>query len=180
MKHIALISALTLASATYGSSALAVNKDNHKLAAHIINESGMTASKVLDKIEERYTGVVYAYELEEENDRFFHQVKLIDPETAYKTTLKIDIKTGAVAERSSPLNSYNELTEKQIMLEEITQTNMSVREVLHEVELSTNLVMTEVDFERDNGVSYFEIEAVGPAGEKEWSVNLESRTVTSS
>ncbi|BFM18580.1 hypothetical protein R50073_47630 [Maricurvus nonylphenolicus] len=174
------IIALTLAAITFSASSLAVDEDNYPQASKTLANADVSTSEMLERIEDKYADTIYGYELEEINNRFFHEVKMVDQNASKVTTLLIDAKTGQWIERVHPINTLSEMTEKQSMLQAMETAKVDMREAVAAISLSDTMVVSEVDFEQDNGVSYFEVETVGPTGDTEWSVNIENRRVTAS
>lgn len=79
------------------------DREEAALARFAIAQSGITATIAIAKVSEQYPGVIYSYELDEEDDRLVHEIKLMDIEEKRKYKIKMDVKTGNIVSEKNKM-----------------------------------------------------------------------------
>lgn len=175
MIKVGLLSAIAATYAGFSTSAIADDNDAY-LASLVINKSGINAAAALELVEKNHKGIVYEYELEDHNDRFYHEIKLVNLEEGRKYRFKVDIETGEI-EGKSDSYFHNALKKDGDVADakKIRESGYSLRQALMTLELDKGAVVTEVEYEQKSGIHFFEIETMGPQGERKFLVDIDSQ-----
>jgi len=186
MNYIKPLLALTFITAIASASNSWADSDDASLAIAkaTIAKSGVSAQVSIKKVQQLYSGIVYQYELDEEDDQYFHEVKLIDVNADEKIKVILSITDGKVlAEERSRLFSWFSWLPWVSKNKNIARVNQlaaaknSLLSAINSVELAQDAILVDVELEQKQGVLFFEIESFSPAGEKEWLIEANSNTL---
>jgi hypothetical protein len=163
-----LITAGTISTSWAGS-----DKQELAVVKSIIDKSGMTAKQVLQKVQQEYNGVIYSYELDDEKDVYFHEIKLIDIEADKKIKLTISIHNGEVVKKDlSRLFSWFGDDKHIVTARKLATMKYSILDAIDSIDLNKSTLLKEVDLEDKQGILFFELETVGESGETDWLVDV--------
>ncbi|WP_101757912.1 PepSY domain-containing protein [Oceanicoccus sp. KOV_DT_Chl] len=157
--------------------------DDHEeaaLARFAIEQSGIDAQAAIAKVSKDYPGLIYQYELDDEDDRLVHEVKVINLDDKRKYKVKIDVKTGeVVSEEKKIVWSWFKEDEDITMAKYLQASNFTLIAALELLEKSgmveASALLQEAELENNQGVYYFELETYGAGGEKKWFIDIDSQ-----
>jgi len=158
------------------------DKEALALTKSIIDKSGFSAQASIKKVQKLYPGIVYDYELDEDDDVYYHEIKLIDIEADNKVKVTISIEDGTVVktEVSKQFSWFTKLfswfleDERMAKIKKLAEADYSILTGMDTIKLAKDSLVTDVELEEKQGVLYFELETFGPEGEKEWLVDVNS------
>ncbi|GAC13911.1 hypothetical protein [Aliiglaciecola lipolytica] len=148
------------------------------LAMDTINRSGITASQSIVMVQNKFSGVVYDYELDEKDDRLVHEIKLIDLDADVKRKITLSADDGSVIkEEWERLFSWFIEEDNVKAAKKLVANNYSMLQAIALIAINTDSLVLDVELEDKQGIVYFEIETYGPDGEKEMLVDSKSKTI---
>jgi uncharacterized membrane protein YkoI len=183
MKNSSLHTSLLLI-ALVGLFSSATNADDGQeeavLALFAIKQSGIDAYTAIAQVSAGYPGVIYQYELDDEDNRLVHEIKVINITEKRKYKVKIDVKTGeVVSEEKKIVWSWFKEDADITMAKYLQTSTFSLTEALALLEnsdMADNMVLLqEAELENNQGIYYFELETYGAGGEKKWFIDVDSQ-----
>ncbi|MBL4630439.1 MAG: hypothetical protein JKY14_04535 [Paraglaciecola sp.] len=170
---ISIMLATLISAGTISTSWAGIDKEELTVIKSIIAESGMTAQHVIEKVQQDYAGVIYSYELDDKDDIYYHEIKLIDIEADKKIKLLISLHNGKVVkEQRSRLFSWFVDDEHIVTAKKLATMKYSMLDAIEAIGLKKNSLLQEIEVEDKQGVLFFELETVGAQGEKDWLVDI--------
>ncbi|MEZ5524374.1 MAG: PepSY domain-containing protein [Pseudomonadales bacterium] len=174
MKKITLLTCLLSISA-FSSTTWADDKSAfYNSAQQAISKSGLTATSALELIQQDYRATPYEYELDRDDHRLYHEIKLVNGETKEKIEVKVDIETGQQQVRRSTLSKKDEGKQK---IAAILHNEVSLIDAIQIANLNETALLLEAEFEIKDGFTYYEIEIYDGSQERELLVNPDTKTV---
>jgi uncharacterized membrane protein YkoI len=182
MKRVNLFTLILLATLVIAGtiSASWAGSDEHELALvkSIIETSGITAQQSIQKVQQDYKGVIYSYELDDKDDVYYHEIKLIDIKGDQKIKLYISIQSGAVViEEKSRLFSWFSEDKRIVTARKLATLEYSILDAINVIGIDHNSLLSEVELEDKQGVLFFELETIGANGEKKWLVDAHNNQI---
>jgi len=176
MKRLNSLTSITLATLLTAGTITASWADSDKqelaLTKSIIEKSGVTAQQSIKKVQQDYNGIIYSYELEDEDDIYYHEIKLIDIEADKKIKVTISIQDGTVVnEEKSRLFSWFSEDDRIVTARKLATMDYSMLNAIDAINLDKNSLLTDIEIEDKQGVLFFELETIGAEGKKEWLVD---------
>ncbi len=170
---ISITFATLLTAGTISASWAGSDKQEMAVTKSIIEKSGITAQQVIKKVQQDYNGVIYSYELDDNDDVYFHEIKLIDIEEDKKIKLTISIQNGEVVEKEwSRLFSWFIEDDRIVTARKLATKKYSMLDAINAINLDKNSLLTEIEIEDKQGVLFFELETISAEGKKEWLVDV--------
>lgn len=155
--------------------------DEFALAKSTMDNSGVTALKSLNIVQQQFKGIVYDYELdtdEDNDDELIHQIKLIDIEEDVKRKITISAVDGRVTEvEENSLFSWFYEDDSLKKVKKLLELNFSITEAMAVIGSPSDSIFYDIELEDKLGVVYFELEIFGPQGEKELLVDAKTKAV---
>lgn len=151
--------------------------DKHELAVvkSVIETSGVTAQQVIKKVQQDYNGVIYSYELDDEDDVYFHEIKLIDIDADKKIKVTISIKDGTVVnEEKSRLFSWFSDDDRIVTARKLAKMDYSILDAIDAISLTKTSLLKEIEIEDKQGILFFELETISADGKKDWLVDAKN------
>lgn len=156
--------------------------DDHEeaaLARFAIDQSGIDAKTAIAKVSKNYPGLIYQYELDDEDDRLVHEVKVVNLDDKRKYKVKIDVKTGeVVSEEKKIVWSWFKEDEDISMAKHLQASTFSLTMAIVFLEKSgmvdVDALLQKAELEYNQGIYYFELETYGADGEEKWFVDIDS------
>ena len=169
-----LITAGTISSSWAGS-----DKEDLAVAKSIIDKSGITAQAAIRKVQQEYNGVIYSYDLDDdENDVYFHEIKLIDIEADKKIKLIISIENGEiVAQEWNRLFSWFFEDDRIVTARKLATMKYTILDAIDALKLDDSSLLQEIEVEDKQGVLFFELETIDDDGEKDWLVDANNNQI---
>lgn len=176
MKRFTSLITLTLATlitaGTMSSSWASSDKEDLAVAKSIMDKSGITAQYVIKKVQQDYNGVIYSYDLDDEDDIYYHEIKLIDIEADKKIKLIISIQNGEVVTKEwNRLFSWFFEDERIVRARKLATMKYTILDAIDALELVENSLLQEIEVKDKQGVLFFELETIDDDGEKDWLVD---------
>ena len=167
MTFATLISAGTI-SATWANS----DKEELAVAKSIMDKSGITAQQAIKKVQQDYKGVIYSYDLDDEDDVYYHEIKLIDIEEDKKIKLIISIENGTVVKKEwNRLFSWFLEDDRIVRARKLATMKYTILDAIDALELAEDSLLEEIEVKDKQGVLFFELETIDDDGEKDWLVD---------
>lgn len=156
------------------------DQEEAALARFAIEQSGITAQLALARIDKNYPGIIYKYELDVDDGRLVHEVKVLNLEEERKYKIKIDVKTGEVVSEQNKLVwswfSEDEDIKAAKYLQKSAFTLAAALIVLKKASIiDEGELFYDAELEVDQGMYYFELKTYGPDGEKKWLIDIDSQ-----
>lgn len=143
----------------------------------IVGNAGITASQAIRKAESGYPGIVYDYELEDEDGILFHEIKLIDVEEDVKRKVIISVHDGkVVSEESESLYSWFKEDDSVTAVKKLVKNQYSILEAIEQVGLLSDDLLLDVELEDKQGVVYFEVEFFKAGDDEEQELLVDTKT----
>ncbi len=176
MKRLNSLASMALATlltvGTISASWAGSDKQELALVKSIIDKSGITAQQSIKNVQQEYNGIIYSYELEDEDDIYYHEIKLIDIEADKKIKLTISIQDGSIVEEEkSRLFSWFSEDDRIVTARKLATMDKPMLNAINAIGLDQNSLLKEIDIEDKQGVLFFELESIGADGKKEWLVD---------
>ena len=168
-----LITAGTISSSWAGS-----DKEDLAVAKSIIDKSGITAQAAIRKVQQEYNGVIYSYDLDDEDDVYYHEIKLIDIEADKKIKLIISIENGEiVAQEWNRLFSWFFEDDRIVTARKLATMKYTILDAIDALKLDDSSLLQEIEVEDKQGVLFFELETIDDDGEKDWLVDANNNQI---
>lgn len=182
MKRLNLLTSVTLTTlliaATTSLSWAGSDKQELALTQSIIAKSGITAQHSIKQVQQDYNGIIYSYELDDEDDIYYHEIKLIDIEADKKIKLTISITDGSVIkEEKSRLFSWFSDDKHIITAKKLAKMDYSMLNAIDAINLSQPSLLTEIEVEDKQGILFFELETISAEGKKDWLVDINTNQI---
>jgi hypothetical protein len=162
----------------FSCAALSFGKDEAPLAQALIQNSGITASVAIRRALQDYPGIVFDYELEDDDDSFIHEIEIVDLDKNQRHKIKISAADGEILSVSTKRGSAWFKDHKDARTARIIHKHgFSVLEALDKLPEGEHILPSEVEFKDKHGVQYFEVEFFGPNGKEKMLVDLATRNV---
>ena len=154
------------------------NEEKARLAQVIIEKSGITPLIVLETVQKKYPqGIIYEYEMEQEDDNLVHEVELIHLEEKRRYQITIDAQTGEITEEESDTLFWFGKDDDVKAAEYLSQSGFHLSEAIQKIALEKGEVIQKVEFEEKQGIRYVEIQTHGPEGKRKWLIDAERQTI---
>jgi uncharacterized membrane protein YkoI len=182
MKRLNSIISITLATlitaGTVSTSWAGSDKEELAIAKSIIAKSGVTAQQAIRKVQQEYNGVIYSYDLDDEDDIYYHEIKLIDIEADKKIKLIISIQNGEVVKKEwHRLFSWFFDDERIVTARKLATMKYSILDAIDAIALDESSLLQEIEVEDKQGVLFFELETIDDNGEKDWLVDANNNQI---
>ncbi|MGV2872775.1 PepSY domain-containing protein [Colwellia sp. E150_009] len=182
MKRLNSIISITLATlitaGTVSTSWAGSDKEELTIAKSIIAKSGVTAQQAIRKVQQEYNGVIYSYDLDDEDDIYYHEIKLIDIEADKKIKLIISIQNGEVVKKEwHRLFSWFFDDERIVTARKLATMKYSILDAIDAIALDESSLLQEIEIEDKQGVLFFELETIDDNGEKDWLVDANNNQI---
>ncbi len=149
-----------------------LDDDEVALVSLLIKRSEVTVEKAFVRALEAHPGVIFEYELEEESDRFVHEVEIVNPDESRKYKVEVDAETGNISgDFSTDYESIKEDSEARAGVL-IAKHEFGVLDAIKLVRGSVEGLVTEVELKERQGIVYFEVEIFTAEGEQTVLVDL--------
>lgn len=154
------------------------DKEELALTKSIIEKSGITAQHSIKQVQQDYNGIIYSYELDDEDGIYYHEIKLIDIAADKKIKLTISIKDGSVVnEEKSRLFSWFAEDDRIVTAKKLAQMDYSMLNAIDAINLAQSSLLTEIEVEDKQGILFFELETIGVEGKKDWLVDINTNQI---
>lgn len=154
------------------------DKEELAIAKSIIAKSGVTAQQAIRKVQQEYNGVIYSYDLDDEDDIYYHEIKLIDIEADKKIKLIISIQNGEVVKKEwHRLFSWFFDDERIVTARKLATMKYSILDAIDAIALDESSLLQEIEVEDKQGVLFFELETIDDNGEKDWLVDANNNQI---
>ncbi|MFT5118524.1 MAG: putative membrane protein YkoI [Kiritimatiellia bacterium] len=152
------------------------------LALFSIEQSGITAQVALARVDKNYPGIIYKYELDVDDGRLVHEVKVLNLEEERKYKIEIDVKTGeVVSEKNKIVWSWFSEDEDITAAKYLQRSTFTLAAALMFLEKSSIIgegeLVYDAELEGNQGMYYFELETYGPDGEEKWLIDIDSQQI---
>lgn len=174
MKPVAIVTALLagmLVSPAFGDD----DREEAALALYAMNQSGITVLKALDIAEQAADGIVHEYELDEDDGALYHEFKLVDLQGSTKIKLRVAVRDGAVTRRGKAYSCALSCNDDDVQAAKVlSETGFNLRHALEQFGQAPNVLLDEAKVELRHGVRYLKLETVGPEGERDRLVDIDT------
>ena len=179
MKRLNLLTLATLMiAATTSVSWAGSDKQELALTKSIIAQSGITAQHSIKQVQQDYEGIIYSYELDDEDGIYYHEIKLIDIAADKKIKLTISIKDGSIVnEEKSRLFSWFSDDDRIVTAKKLAKMDYSMLNAIDAINLGQSSLLTEIEVEDKQGILFFELETIGVEGKKDWLVDINTNQI---
>lgn len=154
--------------------------DNKELsiARKVMKDSGVSAIASIQKVQQHYPGVVYDYELDDDDDNYFHEIKLIDLDKDVKRKIVVSAQNGTIVKEEEE-NLYSWFIEDDSVkaVKKLQEQQYSMLAAMELINPQEGELVVDVELEYKQGVVYFELETYGSQGEQEVLVDAKTRSV---
>lgn len=166
----ALAGALLIAPVLAGDDAEEAN-----LALYAIERSGMTVSKALEVAEQSVQAVPYEYELEEDDGELFHEFKLMDLDNNTRHELRIAVRDGSVSRQQEAVSCSVVCKDDDVKAARaLSESGYSMRRAIGDAAGGERELLEEAEVEMEQGVRYFKLEFIGPDGERDLLIDIDT------
>lgn len=150
------------------------------IARFAIEQSGNNVQTAFAKASKDYPGLIYQYELDDDDDRLVHEIKVINLDDKRKYKIKIDVKTGeVVSEENKIVWSWFKEDEDITMAKHLQASTFSLVAALALLENSgmvkVDALLQHAELEHSQGIYYFEMKTYDAEGEKKWFIDIDSK-----
>ena len=179
MKRLNLLTLATLMiAATSSVSWAGSDKQEMALTKSVIEKSGITAQHSIKQVQQDYEGIIYSYELDDEDGIYYHEIKLIDIAADKKIKLTISIKDGSIVnEEKSRLFSWFSDDDRIITAKKLAKMDYSMLNAIDAINIGQSSLLTEIEVEDKQGILFFELETIGIEGKKDWLVDINTNQI---
>ena len=179
MKRLNLLTLATLMiAATSSVSWAGSDKQEMALTKAVIEKSGITAQHSIKQVQQDYEGIIYSYELDDEDGIYYHEIKLIDIAADKKIKLTISIKDGSIVnEEKSRLFSWFSDDDRIITAKKLAKMDYSMLNAIDAINIGQSSLLTEIEVEDKQGILFFELETIGIEGKKDWLVDINTNQI---
>ena len=152
--------------------------DDMIVAQQVIKTSGITADKAIDIAKKAYSGTVYQFGIDDDNNQLIYSVDLADAAKGEIYEVEVDASNGNIIKESIKRNPNSRKSTKVFAaVEAIQKAGFTVKDAIAKVNPNNDLLVDEVDYDDKLGVSYFEVEAFGASGKQKFLVDINQKSV---
>lgn len=150
------------------------DREEAAVALYAISQSGVTATRALELAKQAVTGVVYEYELEDDDGELFHEIELINLETETKYKVKVAVRDGGLTQKSEQYSCSLVCRDDDVKaVRALTEAGFTLEAALAKAALGPEQLLEEAELEVERGVRYFKLETVGPDGERDLLIDID-------
>ncbi|HAN69591.1 MAG TPA: hypothetical protein DD808_15680 [Halieaceae bacterium] len=170
------IAIATLAGAAVAAPLLA-GSDHEEVAValYAIGRTGITVEKALAQAESAVPGIAYEYELEDDDDQLYHEFKIMDLANETRHKLRIAVKDGALEKEQEARNCGVVCRDDDVLAARaLKESGYSLGKALADNPSTGQQLLEEAEVELKRGVRYIKLEWVGPDGERDQLIDIDS------
>lgn len=154
---------------------LAGDREEAAVALYAIERSGITAARALELAEQAVGGTAYEYELDDDDGALYHEVDLMDLERQVKHELKIAVSDGAITREEEKVDCGLVCKDDDVRAAQALQdAGYSLRQAVESHAGGDKELLEEIEVELKSGVRYIKLESIGPGGEKDLLIDIDS------
>lgn len=151
------------------------DREEAAVALYAIQRSGITLDKALSIAGQAVEGVVYEYELEDDDNQLYHEIKVMDLDSETRHKLRIAVQDGAVTREEESRSCALVCRDDEVRAARaLKETGYSLARALEHSHPGENHLLEEAEVELERGVRYFKLEWVGPDGERDVLIDIDS------
>lgn len=148
------------------------------LALYAMDRSGVTTTRALDIAEQTVNALAYEYELEEDDGALFHEFKLMDLDGNTRHELRIAVADGSVSQQQESVSCSVICKDDDVKAARaLDESGYSLRQALEAAASGERELLEEAEVELEHGVRYFKLEFIGPKGERDVLLDIDSGQV---
>ncbi|RLQ21733.1 hypothetical protein DWB85_10605 [Seongchinamella sediminis] len=145
------------------------------VALYAIDRSGVTVEKALTQVEATVGGIAYEYELEDEDGQLYHEIKVMDLEAGTRHKLRIAVADGAISEEKEKRSCGLVCRDDEVLAARaLKDSGYSLRKGIADSKRGEQQLLEEAEVELERGVRYIKLEWVGPQGERDHLIDIDS------
>lgn len=150
------------------------DREEAAVALYAIERSGITISRALELAQQAVGGIAYEYELDDDDGALFHEIELMDLEQQIKYKVKVAVADGAVSQKQEQAECGLVCKDDDVRAARaLRDAGYSLGRAL-ESAAGDGELLEEAELELKNGVRYFKLEFVGPGGERDLLIDIDS------
>ncbi len=170
----------SLAAAVVATPLLAGSSDVEEAAVALfaIDRSGITVEKALDQAEAAVDGIAYEYELDDDDGQLYHEFKIMDLETQTRHKLRIAVADGVLGSKQEKRSCGVVCRDDDVLAARaLKESGYSLRKAITGSSAGQQQLLEEAEVELERGVRYIKLEWVGPNGERDQLIDIDSGQV---
>jgi uncharacterized membrane protein YkoI len=145
------------------------------VALYAIERSGVTVEKALTQAEAAVQGIVYDYELEDDDGQLYHEIKIMDLDAETRHKLRIAVADGALEQEKEQRRCSMVCRDDEVLAARaLKESGYSLRKAITDSKGAGQQLLEEAEVELERGVRYFKLEWVGPQGERDHLIDIDS------
>lgn len=166
----------TLAAAVVATPLLAGSDlEEAAVALFAIGRSGVTVDKALAQAEAAVPGIAYEYELEDDDGALFHEIKIMDLANETRHKIRIAVAGGALEDEQETRSCSVVCRDDEVLAARaLKESGYSLRKALADNAPAEQQLLEEAEVELKRGVRYIKLEWVGPDGERDQLIDIDS------
>lgn len=166
-----LIASATLAAPVFAD----MDREEAAISLHVMSQSGITAVSALQAAQQAVPGVAYEYELEDNKGELFHEIKLINLDTKTSYKVKVSARDGALTHKEQQYSCLMLCDDDDVKeAQALSESGLTLSDAIGKAGLAANELLTEAEVDMELGVRYIKLETMGPDGEKDRLIDLDS------
>lgn len=152
-----------------------MDREEAAVAKHVIEQSGFTAIHALEAAQQAVKGVAYEYELDDDKDELVHEIKLINLDNKSSYKVKVSAHDGALTQKEEKYSCLvlcddDDIEEAQAL----SESGITLSDAIDKAALGADELLLEAEVEMELGVRYIKLETLGPEGEKDRLIDMDS------
>ncbi len=155
--------------------------DNHEDAAIIqliAQKAQFAPEQALAKVTKDYPGVVYEYELDDEDNQIVYEFKLMDLTDNKKYKVKLSAINGAlVSEKTSSISTWFQDKQDIRAMEQAKSNNFSLLDAVKLVKEKEEGFLVKAELENEKGINIYKLEFATPNGTRKWLIDVDNQDI---
>lgn len=145
------------------------------VALFAINRSGITVENALAQAEAAVGGIAYEYELDDDDGQLYHEIKIMDLDAELRHKLRIAVADGSLSQESEKRRCKIVCRDDDVLAARaLKESGYSLAKAIAGSKVGERQLLEEAEVELERGVRYFKLEWVGPQGERDHLIDIDS------
>lgn len=145
------------------------------VALYAIERSGITVDKALAQAESAVTGVIYEYELEDEDGLLYHEIKIMDLAAKVRHKVRIAVADGGLSKEQEKRTCGVVCRDDEVLAARaLEESGYSLRKALADSAVGAQQLLEEAEVELERGVRYIKLEWISAEGERDQLIDIDS------
>ena len=151
---------------------------NAAVAQLIIKKSGMTPDKAFELVNKTFPGLIYEYELEQQDVGLVYQIRTYDPKTGKKHTAYVNLERALIQSASEYSSSaWFEKSYHKAVIDRAVKAGFPLDEAIKKVQSQYHGFVIEGEIKTLKETEYYQIEMITENGKEKFLVDISNKEI---